>query len=54
MLWAVVVFFGSAVVFGAISNATEDESAALRLGLQALAGLVIVGGLVLYVRKNRK
>jgi hypothetical protein len=54
VLWAIVVFFGSAVVFGAISNATEDESAGLRLGLQALAGLIIVGVIVAVLRRNRQ
>jgi hypothetical protein len=54
VLWAIVVFFGSAVVFGAIGNATEDESAALRVGLQAVAGIVIVGVIVVVLRRNRQ
>ncbi len=54
ILWAVVVFFGATVLFGAISNATEDESTAVRLGLQAVAGAALIGVLVLIVRRTRK
>jgi MYXO-CTERM domain-containing protein len=54
VLWTIVVFFGATVLFGAIGNATEDESSGVRLGLQALAGLLLVGGLVAYVRRTRK
>ena len=54
MLWVLVVFFGATVLFGAIGNATEDESDALRIGLQAIAGLVLIGALVIYVRRQRQ
>jgi MYXO-CTERM domain-containing protein len=54
VLWTIVVFFGATVLFGAIGNATEDESSGVRIGLQALAGLLLVGGLVAYVRRTRK
>jgi hypothetical protein len=54
LLWAVVVFFGATVMFGAIGNALEDESDVLRIGLQALAGLLLVGLLVAYVRRQRQ
>jgi MYXO-CTERM domain-containing protein len=54
ILWAVVVFFGATVLFGAIANATEDESAGVRVGLQAVAGLALVGALVLIVRRTRR
>jgi hypothetical protein len=53
-LWTIVVFFGAAVMFGAIGNATEDESAALRIGLQVVAGLVLVGLLAAYVHRTRR
>ena len=46
ILWTIVVFFGATVMFGAIANVTEDESAGVRLGLQAVAGLILVGALV--------
>ena len=54
LLWTIVVFFGASVLFGAISNATEDESTALRIGLQAIAGVALIGLLVLIVRRTRK
>jgi MYXO-CTERM domain-containing protein len=53
ILWTIVVFFGATVLFGLIRNATEDEGAGVSLGLQALAGVLIVAGLVLYVRRRR-
>lgn len=54
LLWTIVVFFGATVVFGAIGNATEDESALVRIGLQALAGLLLIGVLVAVVRRQRQ
>ncbi|MBA3263023.1 MAG: hypothetical protein H0T69_11275 [Thermoleophilaceae bacterium] len=54
LLWAIVVFFGATVLFGAIGNLTEDEGDVLRIGLQAIAGLIVVAALVVYVRKTRK
>jgi hypothetical protein len=54
VLWTLVVFFGATVLFGAIGNATEDESAGVRIGLQALAGLILVVALVLFVRRSRR
>lgn len=54
LLWTLVVFFGASVVFGVIGNATEDESDLLRIGLQAVAGVVLIGGLVAYVRSQRQ
>jgi hypothetical protein len=54
LLWTLVVFFGATVLFGAIGNLTEDESDVLRIGLQAIAGLLVVGLLVAYVRRQRQ
>ena len=54
LLWTIVVFFGATVVFGAIGNATEDESALVRIGLQALAGLLLIGVLVAVMRRQRQ
>jgi hypothetical protein len=54
VLWTIVVFFGATVLFGLIASATEDESAVVRIGLQALVGLVLVGALVLFVRRSRR
>ena len=54
ILWTIVIFFGATVMFGAIGNLTEDESALVRIGLQAVAGLILVGLLVAYVRRVRR
>ena len=54
LLWTLVVFFGASVLFGVIANATEGESAALRIGLEAIAGLALIGLLVLIVRRTRE
>jgi hypothetical protein len=51
-MWTLVVFFGASIVFAAISRATEDEGVGVSLGLQALAGLVIVGAIVLFMRRR--
>jgi ABC-type arginine transport system permease subunit len=54
LLWVLVVFFGATVLFGAIGNLTEDESDVLRIGLQVLAGVLVIGLLVAYVRRQRQ
>ena len=53
VLWTLVVFFGASVMFAAIRNATEDESTGLSLGLQLAAGLLLVGGILLFLRRRR-
>ncbi len=53
VLWVLVVFFGASVMFGLIGNATEDESDAVRIGIQAGAGLLLIGAIVVYVRRQR-
>jgi hypothetical protein len=54
VLWTIVVFFGASVLFGVIGNATEDESTGVRIGLQALVGLLLIGALVVFVRRSRR
>ena len=53
ILWTLVVFFGASIMFGAIANATNDESAAVRLALQLGAGLLLVGGILLFLRRRK-
>ena len=53
LLWALVLFFGASIAFSAIQRATEDESVLVTLGFEALALVVIVGGIVLVVRRRR-
>ena len=52
-MWTLVVFFGASIMFGAIANATSDESAGLRLALQLGAGLLLVGGILLFLRRRK-
>jgi LPXTG-motif cell wall-anchored protein len=53
VLWTLVVFFGASILFAAIRNATSDESTGLSLAAQVAAGLLLVGAIVLYVRRRR-
>jgi hypothetical protein len=52
VLWALVVFFGASIMFGAIGNATEDEGAWVRLLAQVGAGALLVGAIVLFIRRR--
>ena len=54
MLWTLVVFFGASILFGALRNATEDESTAVQLLVQLGAALLVVGAIVLIVRRGRQ
>jgi hypothetical protein len=54
VLWTLVVFFGATVLFGLIATATEDQGAGVRIGLQALVALLLIGALVLFVRRSRR
>ncbi len=53
VLWTLVLFFGASLMFATIRNATEDESVGVGLGLQALAGLLLVAAIVLVMRRRR-
>jgi LPXTG-motif cell wall-anchored protein len=53
LLWTLVVFFGASVMFGTIRNATEGESAGVQLLIQLGAGLLLVGAIVVFVRRRR-
>jgi hypothetical protein len=53
VLWTLVVFFGASLMFAAIRDATRDEGAGLGLGLQVLAGALLIGAIVLYLRRRR-
>jgi hypothetical protein len=52
LLWTLVLFFGASIVFAAIHNATVDEGIGVSLGLQALAGLVLLGAVIAFVRRR--
>jgi hypothetical protein len=52
-LWALTLFFGASIAFSAVRRATKGESVALTLGLEALLLALIVGGVVIVVRRRR-
>ena len=53
VIWTLVLFFGASIMFGAIRNATEDEGTGVSLGLQLAAGLLLIGAVILFVRRRR-
>jgi hypothetical protein len=52
LLWTLVVFFGASIMFAAIRNATNDESAGVQLAAQLAAGAVVVALIVVVVRRR--
>jgi hypothetical protein len=52
MLWTLVVFFGASIMFAAIARATSDEPAGVQLAAQVAAGLIVVGAIVLFMRRR--
>ena len=53
VLWTLVLFFGASVMFGAIRKATEDEGSGVALAAQAAAGLLLIGAIVVFMRRRR-
>ena len=53
VLWTLVLFFGASIMFGAIRAAAEDEGTGVSLGLQLLAGLLLIGAVILFVRRPK-
>jgi LPXTG-motif cell wall-anchored protein len=53
VLWTLVLFFGASVMFGAIRSATEDEGTGVSLSLQLFAGLLLIGAVILFVRRRK-
>jgi uncharacterized membrane protein HdeD (DUF308 family) len=53
VLWVLVVFFGASVVFGGLRRLTEDESTGVVVAVQLGALALIVGVVVLVVRRLR-
>jgi hypothetical protein len=53
VLWTLVLFFGASIMFGAIRKATEDEGTGVALAAQAAAGLLLVGAIVVFMRRRR-
>lgn len=53
VLWTIVLFFGASIMFGAIRTATEGEGTGVSLGLQLLAGLLLIGAVILFLRRQQ-
>lgn len=53
ILWSIALFLGSGLIFRAIGDATASSPFGVTLGLQALALALIVGVVVLVVRRSR-
>jgi hypothetical protein len=49
-LWAIALFFGTAIVFGGLRRLTEGESAGVTLAVQFGALALIVAAVVAWVR----
>jgi hypothetical protein len=54
LLWTLVVFFGASILFSTIRRATEDESAGVQLLAQLGAGLLVVGAIVVIVKRRQQ
>ena len=47
-----MVFFGASLLFAVIRNATKSQGTGVSLALQGLAGLLLVGAIVLVLRRR--
>jgi hypothetical protein len=54
VLWTVVVFFGASILFAAIRNASEGRGVGVSLVIQLAAGLLLVGAIVVFMRRRRR
>ena len=52
VLWTMVVFFGSALMFSAIRSAAEDDGVGVALLAQIVGGGLLIAFLVLYMRSR--
>ncbi len=53
LAWSIVLFLGGWLLFGALRDATEDSSLAVSLLVQVGALAVVIGAVVLIVRRQR-
>jgi hypothetical protein len=54
VLWTIVVFFGASILFAAIRNATEGEGVGVSLLIPLAAGVLLVGAIVVFMRRRRR
>jgi hypothetical protein len=52
LLWTLVVFFGASVLFSTIGRELKDEGVALTIAVEVVAGLLVIGLIVLIVRRR--
>jgi membrane protein DedA with SNARE-associated domain len=53
LLWTLVAFFAGTLLFGALRRATEDSSTAVAVLVQVAALALVIGVIVLVVRRLR-
>jgi membrane protein DedA with SNARE-associated domain len=54
LLWTLVAFFASTLLFGSLRRATEDSSTTVTVLVQVAALAVVIGVVVLIVRIRRE
>ena len=54
ILWAIVLFFGCSILFAGIRKLTQDQGAGVTLAVQLAALIVIIGAIVLIVRRRER
>jgi hypothetical protein len=52
LLWALVVFFGASLAFNVVNDLTEGEDAIVRVGAQLATLAIILGAVVLVMRRK--
>ena len=52
LLWAMVVFFGASILFAAVRDAAKDEGTGVALLAQVAVGALLVGAIVVYIRRR--
>jgi membrane protein DedA with SNARE-associated domain len=53
LLWTLVAFFAGSLLFGALRHATDDSSTGVTVLVQLAALVVVIGVVVLVVRRLR-
>ncbi len=53
LLWLLVVFFATSLIFGGLRRLTEDQSAGVTLAVQLGALAIVIAVLVVLVRRFR-
>ena len=54
LLWTVVLFFGSWLLFAGVHQLTRHQSTAVAVGAQIATLAIVVAALVLFVRRRRE